>query len=91
MTGPLCDAVTQERGSSAVLESLERRNLLTFALDAHRHWFRYHQLFADVLQSRLLVERPDDAAALGGLTALLAEGRVTREPLGSDALWRPAG
>ena len=64
MTGPLCDAVAQRRGSSAVLESLERRNLLTFALDAHRRWYRYHQLFADVLRSRLLDERPDDVAAL---------------------------
>jgi LuxR family transcriptional regulator, maltose regulon positive regulatory protein len=64
MTGPLCDAVIGQRGSGAVLESLERRNLLTFPLDAQRRWYRYHQLFADVLRSRLLDERPDDVAAL---------------------------
>ena len=33
-------------------------------LDDHRRWYRYHHLFADVLQSRLLAERPDDVPAL---------------------------
>ena len=29
------------------------------ALDDRREWFRYHQLFADVLRARLLAEQPD--------------------------------
>jgi LuxR family maltose regulon positive regulatory protein len=64
LTGPLCDAVTGQGGGSAVLESLERRNLLIVPLDAQRRWYRYHHLFADVLQSRLLHERPTDVFAL---------------------------
>ena len=35
-------------------------------------------------------EVPDDAAATSALLILAAEGRVTREPLGRDALWRAA-
>ena len=35
-------------------------------------------------------DEPDDTAALGALIQLVAEGRATREPLGDDALWRPA-
>jgi protein-disulfide isomerase-like protein with CxxC motif len=34
---------------------------------------------------------PDDEAAEDALIALVAEGRARREPLGNDALWRPAG
>jgi LuxR family maltose regulon positive regulatory protein len=50
MNGALCDAVTGETGSQALLEDLERRNLFVVALDDRREWYRYHHLFADVLQ-----------------------------------------
>lgn len=33
-------------------------------LDARRGWYRYHHLFADVLHTRLLDERPDEAPEL---------------------------
>ncbi len=64
LTGPLCDAVTCRTGGKAMLESLERRNLFVVPLDDHRRWYRYHHLFADVLQARLLDERPDDVGEL---------------------------
>jgi protein-disulfide isomerase-like protein with CxxC motif len=35
-------------------------------------------------------ERPDRAAAEAALLELVADGRAAREPLGDDALWRPA-
>ena len=35
-------------------------------------------------------ERPERAAAEAALLELVAEGRAVREPLGDDALWRPA-
>jgi LuxR family maltose regulon positive regulatory protein len=69
LCGPLCDAVTGPADGmpgSAVLETLERRNLLLVPLDDHRHWYRYHHLFADVLQARLLAERPEDVVGLHG-------------------------
>jgi ATP/maltotriose-dependent transcriptional regulator MalT/DNA-binding SARP family transcriptional activator len=58
LTGPLCDAVTGQGGGKAMLEALDRGNLFLVPLDDRRRWYRYHHLFADVLQARLLDERP---------------------------------
>ncbi|MFN8535443.1 MAG: LuxR C-terminal-related transcriptional regulator [Dehalococcoidia bacterium] len=64
LSGPLCDTVTGESDGKAMLESLERANLFLVPLDGRRRWYRYHHLFADMLQTRLLDERPDDAPDL---------------------------
>ena len=56
LTGPLCDAVLGQSGGTAMLEDLERENLFVIPLDTERSWYRYHHLFADVLQARLLNE-----------------------------------
>src|ERR1017187_1362361 len=58
LSGPLCDAVTGQGGGKAMLEALDRGNLFLVPLDDRRRWYRYHHLFADVLQARLLDERP---------------------------------
>lgn len=39
--------------SSLILEELERANLFLIPLDDNRRWYRYHQLFADLLRQRL--------------------------------------
>jgi LuxR family transcriptional regulator, maltose regulon positive regulatory protein len=64
LSGPLCDAVTTQRGGKAMLESLDRANLFVVPLDDRRRWYRYHHLFADVLLTHLLDEHPDRVAAL---------------------------
>ena len=64
LSGPLCDAVTGQDGGKAKLTALERGNLFLVPLDDRRRWYRYHQLFADVLHARLLDERPDDVPEL---------------------------
>jgi LuxR family transcriptional regulator, maltose regulon positive regulatory protein len=64
LTGPLCDAVTGRDGGKAMLEALDRGNLFLVPLDDRRRWYRYHQLFADVLRARLLDEQPDKAPDL---------------------------
>ena len=64
LCGPLCDAVTGQDGSQAKLAALERGNLFLVPLDDRRRWYRYHQLFADVLHARLRDERPDDVPEL---------------------------
>ena len=64
LTGPLCDAVTGTPGGKAALEELERQNLFLMPLDAHRQWYRYHHLFAEVLRAHLDDERPDDVHGL---------------------------
>jgi LuxR family transcriptional regulator, maltose regulon positive regulatory protein len=64
LSGPLCDAVTVQEGSNALLEALERGNLFVVPLDDRRHWFRYHHLFANVLQARAMEEQPDQVPTL---------------------------
>jgi LuxR family transcriptional regulator, maltose regulon positive regulatory protein len=64
LTGPLCDAVTGQDGGKAMLETLDRGNLFLVPLDDRRQWYRYHRLFADVLQARLLDEQPGQVPGL---------------------------
>ncbi|MEZ4707865.1 MAG: LuxR C-terminal-related transcriptional regulator [Caldilineaceae bacterium] len=59
MCAALCDALTPSRGehdppkAQRVLEQLEQANLFLVPLDDRRVWYRYHHLFADLLQHRL--------------------------------------
>ena len=64
LSGPLCDAVTEQQEGQAMLEAMERSNLFVVPLDDKRHWFRYHHLFADVLHAHLMEEQPDQVPAL---------------------------
>jgi LuxR family maltose regulon positive regulatory protein len=64
LSGPLCDVVTAQHDGKAMLETLDRANLFVVQLDDNRRWFRYHHLFADVLQTHLLDERPEEATEL---------------------------
>jgi LuxR family maltose regulon positive regulatory protein len=59
MCGPLCDAVLGRSGSARVLERLERQNLLVVPLDRRREWYRYHQLFQQLLRSELGRREPE--------------------------------
>ncbi len=45
--------------AQAILESLEQNNLFLIPLDDQRNWYRYHRLFADLLQNRLQAGHPD--------------------------------
>src|SRR5215210_407159 len=64
LSGPLCDAVTGQEGSNALLEALERGNFFVVPLDDKRHWYRYHHLFGDVLSTHLKAEQPALVATL---------------------------
>ncbi len=64
LNGPLCEAVTDQQEGSARLEALERGNFFVIPLDDKRQWYRYHQLFADVLYAHLMTERPDEVPTL---------------------------
>jgi len=72
LCGPLCDAVRfgytetpigQEDGKG-MLKALERGNLFVVPLDDKRQWYRYHHLFADVLQAHLMEEQPHQVSSL---------------------------
>jgi LuxR family transcriptional regulator, maltose regulon positive regulatory protein len=52
-TGLLCDTLTGQQDGNTVLEDLERANLFLVPLDDQRNWYRYQNLFAEMLQARL--------------------------------------
>jgi LuxR family maltose regulon positive regulatory protein len=62
--GPLCDAVTGAEGSQQLLEELERSQLFLVPLDTTRRWYRYHTLFAELLQHELGRSEPGLAPLL---------------------------
>jgi LuxR family maltose regulon positive regulatory protein len=64
LNGPLCDAMLQTSGSASVLEKIERENLFVVPLDMSRHWYRYHQLFGELLRTELRRSEPDLVADL---------------------------
>ena len=70
LSGPLCDAVLGTTGSAAVLASLERSNLLVVPLDRQREWYRYHQLFRELLRGELERSEPE---LVGELTRRAAQ------------------
>jgi LuxR family maltose regulon positive regulatory protein len=49
---------TGREDSQAILEHLEQANLFLVPLDDERRWYRYHQLFADLLRNRLNQTHP---------------------------------
>jgi len=94
LSGPLCDAVTGQDGGKAKLAALERGNLFLVPLDDRRRWYRYHQLFADVLHARLRDEQPGDVLTFTGeradgtsRTASRPRRSGTRWPPGSERAW----
>ena len=86
LSGPLCDAVTGQSDSKARLTMLERANLFLIPLDDSRRWYRYHHLFAEVLQTYLLDERPDEVAGLHGRASLWYEQNSEPAPAIRHAL-----
>ncbi|MGD8465500.1 MAG: LuxR C-terminal-related transcriptional regulator [Anaerolineae bacterium] len=67
MTGPLCDYLLgpdRFHNSQQVLEYLEQENLFIVSLGDERRWYRYHQLFADLLRQRLQQTQPERVIAL---------------------------
>ena len=53
LTAGLCEAVSGYKGVQSLLMDLYQANLFLVPLDDEGQWFRYHPLFADLLQSQL--------------------------------------
>ena len=64
LTGPLCDAMLERTDGQAMLEQLEQTNLFIVPLDGERRWYRYHHLFADLLNHRFRQTMGDRAGSL---------------------------
>jgi LuxR family maltose regulon positive regulatory protein len=58
VTGPLADVLVDATGSERILLELEQANAFVVSVDAERTWFRYHELFADLLRLELRRTEP---------------------------------
>lgn len=56
---PLCNFMLDISNSQDIIENLEKNNMFIIPLDNERNWFRYHHLFANLLQHRLSVKLKD--------------------------------
>jgi LuxR family maltose regulon positive regulatory protein len=66
VSGDLADLLTGGSDAERILQDLEDAGAFVVSLDGRRSWFRYHRLFADLLQLELRHTEP------GGLPALHA-------------------
>jgi len=64
VNGELADLLTGRPGSERILLDLEDANAFVVSLDPERTWFRYHQLFADLLRLELRRTLPEQMPAL---------------------------
>ncbi|TMR11478.1 LuxR family transcriptional regulator [Nonomuraea turkmeniaca] len=64
VNGELADLLTGGSGGERILQDLEQANAFVVSLDATRSWFRYHQLFTDLLRLELRRTAPGELTAL---------------------------
>ena len=69
VNGELADLLTGGSGGERVLQDLEEANAFVVSLDAARSWFRYHHLFAGLLQLELRRTEPGEVPGLHELAA----------------------
>jgi LuxR family transcriptional regulator, maltose regulon positive regulatory protein len=69
VNGELAGVLTGDGGGERVLQDLEEANAFVVALDSGRSWFRYHHLFADLLELELRRTEPGQVAALHEMAA----------------------
>ena len=79
LCGPLCDATLDTQGSGATLDQLDTHNLLVVPLDRHRNWYRYHQLFRQLLHAELKRREPEMIPALHSRAAAWFEANGSPE------------
>jgi LuxR family maltose regulon positive regulatory protein len=64
VSGPLADVLRGGAGGERILQELEQAGAFVVSVDARRSWFRYHQLFAELLQRELRCSAPSELPAL---------------------------
>ena len=69
VNGDLADLLTGGSGGERILQDLEEAGAFVVSLDGRRSWFRYHQLFADLLQLELRHAEPGEVPALHATAA----------------------
>ncbi len=61
---PLCDAVTGAGDAREMLDRVERSNYFLIPLDPRREWYRYHNLFTELLRHELERREPGSSVEL---------------------------
>jgi LuxR family transcriptional regulator, maltose regulon positive regulatory protein len=89
MSGPLCDALLQRRGTAVLLAGLAQSNLLVVPLDRQGQWYRYHHLLRDLLLAELDRLEPGQLPALKRRAAQWHE--ANGQPAGALEYWMQAG
>jgi LuxR family maltose regulon positive regulatory protein len=69
VNGELAGLLTGDEGGERVLQDLEQAGAFVASLDPARSWFRYHQMFAGLLQLELRRTAPGEIAGLHGAAA----------------------
>jgi LuxR family maltose regulon positive regulatory protein len=69
VNGALADVLTEAVGGERILQDLEEANAFVVSLDARRLWFRYHRLFAELLQLELRRTAPAELPVLHAAAA----------------------
>jgi LuxR family maltose regulon positive regulatory protein len=82
VNGELADLLTGDRDGERVLQDLERSGAFVTSLDTARSWFRYHQLFADLLRLELRLAVPGELAELH----MMAADWLAGHGLGAEAV-----
>jgi LuxR family transcriptional regulator, maltose regulon positive regulatory protein len=69
VSGELADLLSGASGGERVLQDLEEAGAFVVSLDVRRSWFRYHKLFADLLQLELRNTEPGELPAVHAAAA----------------------
>jgi len=69
ISGELADLLTGGSGGERILQDLEEAGAFVVSLDGRRSWFRYHRLFADLLQLELRHIEPGGVGTLNATAA----------------------
>jgi LuxR family transcriptional regulator, maltose regulon positive regulatory protein len=64
VNGELAGLLSGDEGGERILQDLEEANAFVVAVDGRGTWFRYHHLFADLLQRELRRTAPGEVTAL---------------------------
>ena len=69
VNGEFADLLTGGTGSERILQDLEQAGAFVVSLDVRRSWFRYHQMFADLLELELRRTAPEGVTWLHAAAA----------------------
>ena len=72
LSGELADAITGETTGAETLAELERTNGFVVGVDPRGEWYRYHLLFARVLEIRAQLELGDELPGAAPASGALA-------------------